>query len=833
MISVTDPRGLVSTTGYYADNKVQDVRDGAGNDTHYVYDLGGRAISVCSPSCMAGDATNPSKIPTTYQYFKDNLLQWSRQPFKGDGSVLYQTTYGYDQAGMKLSQDMATVNSSGGIISDPGAQTFAYYNDDRLHTQTGRAGSGTITDAYDPAGNIKTATDNTGTDGGSTITSTFYLDSKPRTVNNGVKTNQYCYDGAGQTVARTDITDSGGGTAATTTYSYGDAGLATSMYASAASGTTSYHYNVLGQPTQENDPNGQYTLYNYNADNSLGSKVLRNSSNAVINSWTYQYDADGHIVQQLTPSLNSYYWYDDANRLCYYSTSAAQSSCSPATYTYDHDGNRLTAPGLSFTYNADDSMNNVNSGPAFSYTPYQAMASDGSTSFGYDGLGRMNSAGGTNYQSDAFDRQRSVGSTTIHYDGFSQTPAIESTGSTDKVYALDPFGRPKAVQNGSATPEYLTDDGHGNIANVTGNTQAVTCSVQYDPWGNPISGQGTGNPCQSGSTSGDVFYRSARRDPNTGNYQFGYRTYDPTKAGFLSSDVYRAGSPEQNQGLQLDPLTADRYNYVNGDPINLVDPSGHKFCRPNDPTDDCDAYRGQPLSADEVRQKNEAIGRKQRAELSHSKYQGAQFSERTYQITPQPGHGQVRFDYFIMDSNPCALGDKGDKGGWGALCGLGDARAFGDDPNCVHSRVCISVDYNSGQVTVIAAPSCSGPGKKFTCKSALPINNGAFPRGNDVDVDQGRTKDLKDVTRIRSSFNEANFSHPPFSFPGAISDVTYIRPTGKSGVSVYLEGDAYPSLEVFHDRDNGETVLLAQARETVIFALALPGTGRVIDAQDR
>ncbi len=77
------------------------------------------------------------------------------------------------------------------------------------------------------------------------------------------------------------------------------------------------------------------------------------------------------------------------------------------------------------------------------------------------------------------------------------------------------------MQNGSATPEYLTDDGHGNIASVTGNTQAVTCSVQYDPWGNPISGQGTGNPCPSGSTSGDVFYRSARRDASTGNYQFG------------------------------------------------------------------------------------------------------------------------------------------------------------------------------------------------------------------------------------------------------------------------------------------------------------------------
>src|SRR5579864_3659125 len=150
---------------------------------------------------------------------------------------------------------------------------------------------------------------------------------------------------------------------------------------------------------------------------------------------------------------------------------------------------------------------------------------------------------------------------------------------------------PKAVQNGSSAPEYLTDDGHGNIANVTGTGQTITCGVQYDPWGNPVGGQGVGNPCGTGTTSSDIFYRSARRDSNTGDYQFGFRTYDPTRAGFLSSDVYRSGTPEQNQGLMVDPLTIDRYNYVNGDPVNLVDFNGHKVCAQGDPNPDCDSYR--------------------------------------------------------------------------------------------------------------------------------------------------------------------------------------------------------------------------------------------------
>jgi hypothetical protein len=36
--------------------------------------------------------------------------------------------------------------------------------------------------------------------------------------------------------------------------------------------------------------------------------------------------------------------------------------------------------------------------------------------------------------------------------------------------------------------------------------------------------------------------------------------------------------------------------YVNGDPVNLYDPTGHKFCRTNDPSGDCDAFRGSPLT---------------------------------------------------------------------------------------------------------------------------------------------------------------------------------------------------------------------------------------------
>src|SRR5205807_7015856 len=161
---------------------------------------------------------------------------------------------------------------------------------------------------------------------GHTITSTFYLDNKPRTVDNGTKTNKYAYDGSGQTVARADVTDIGGVIASTTTYSFGDAEVATQMKVTVPNvTTTNWSYNQLGQQTREDVLNAQsaliqYTTQQYNPDNSLFQKFLNNAGGSAINSWKYFYDANNQIIQQATPSLTTNYAYDTSNRVCYYAT---------------------------------------------------------------------------------------------------------------------------------------------------------------------------------------------------------------------------------------------------------------------------------------------------------------------------------------------------------------------------------------------------------------------------------------------------------------------------------------------------------------------------------
>jgi RHS repeat-associated protein len=158
-----------------------------------------------------------------------------------------------------------------------------------------------------------------------------------------------------------------------------------------------------------------------------------------------------------------------------------------------------------------------------------------------------------------------------------------------------------AAQAPAAGPaQFLSDDGQGNLTTITTTNAALACSVRYDPWGTPLGAQSPANPCDAGSTINDHFYRGQRLDPVTGSYQLGNRTYQPSKASFLNPDTYRTAPPEKDLSVQADPLTQNRYSYVNGDPVNLVDPDGHKLCRPNDPSDFCDAYRGNPMTPPEV-----------------------------------------------------------------------------------------------------------------------------------------------------------------------------------------------------------------------------------------
>lgn len=107
---------------------------------------------------------------------------------------------------------------------------------------------------------------------------------------------------------------------------------------------------------------------------------------------------------------------------------------------------------------------------------------------------------------------------------------------------------------------YFTNDHLGSAALMTDTTGAQVQSMTYLPFGGTFQSNGT--------KSSAWRYTGQRQDDSTGLYYYNARYYDPTLGRFLTPDTI-VQSP-------YDPQFLNRYTYCRNNPINLVDPTGHR-----------------------------------------------------------------------------------------------------------------------------------------------------------------------------------------------------------------------------------------------------------------
>jgi RHS repeat-associated protein len=393
--------------------------------------------------------------------------------------------------------------------------------------------------------------------------------------------------------------------------------------------------------------NGTTSSNCWNADDTLKTHVVKTGGASSANCpttdagllahWQYSYDADGRVFDQVlsqavgagggpvTVAGTNGYRYDDAGRLSQF---IDENGTRTRTVQWDPNSNR-TDFGVAgefqpqhFDYNADDS---IKQGPGSdagrlnsTYDNAGRLTDDGCMAYTYDGFDRLTQGDseqiatdpsrvnckpeGVRFAYDGLDRQRShtivpasgpVRTTAAHFSGLSSSlTAVDATGTVVPAYryALDADGIAKAVSllTSVAAPEYLADDGTGNVTTITTSAAAVGCEARFDPFGNAQkvgaadtwsrTDLGRQSTCNTGTTANEVFYRGARHDVGSNTYQFGSRVYDPRKSAFLTPDSYRGPASRGDVSVGTDPLTRNSYSYVNGDPVNLTDPDGHISC---------------------------------------------------------------------------------------------------------------------------------------------------------------------------------------------------------------------------------------------------------------
>jgi RHS repeat-associated protein len=366
-------QSIAATTSFVYEptfNQVTRITEPKGNQTNITYDVKGNPLTIT-------DADN--KV-TTFTYDSRGLLLTSKD-------ALNQTT------------------------------TFTYDTQGRLLTTTDPLNR-TTTLTYDNAGNVATSTDAL-----NRITA-FQYDQKNRlkkVIDPLLGETVYTYDGNGNLLTVKDAKNQ------ITTFAYDDRNRLVST-TDPLGKVEAYEYDGNDNLTKRTTPKLDQIVFAYDPVNQLLSKTLPGS---LVTS--YSYSPVGNLLTVNDPDSNLTMTYDQANRLL--TTATTGSSNQPAvtlTYTYDKNGNRLTAVDPS-----------------------------GTNTYAYDGLNRLTSL------------TSPVGATMLAYDALSRRTSLTLPNGTQTSYSYDVVSQVQSILH-KITASNTPINNAGYLYNNVGNRTSLT-----------------------------------------------------------------------------------------------------------------------------------------------------------------------------------------------------------------------------------------------------------------------------------------------------------------------------------------------------------------------
>jgi RHS repeat-associated protein len=197
-----------------------------------------------------------------------------------------------------------------------------------------------------------------------------------------------------------------------------------------------------------------------------------------------------------------------------------------------------TQTAAQLTYNTEGQLSNWQNQPAGTST----------ATFLYDGQGTR----------VAQQSSSGASTTTTVYAGNVEEDATTGGTTTKTAYYYTNGQRFAMSVNG--TVKYLASDGLGSANATLDASGNVVANLLYAPYGSTRYSSGT-MPSDRGFT-GQV------ADSTSGLDYYGARYYDPVAGQFATGDTMLPGSGFDIWGLS-------RYAYVEGNPVNRVDPTGH------------------------------------------------------------------------------------------------------------------------------------------------------------------------------------------------------------------------------------------------------------------
>ena len=538
-ISETDLAGNITQFEYNAAGSITAIIDALNQRTEYQYDQRGNKTSQ----------TDAKGHITTWAYNELSQVishtlpagQTESFTYDANGNQITRTDFDGDTTSSEYNAINELIKNT---YADGNIETFSYYSSGQIQAIT--TAQGAISYVYDQQDRVIT-----------------------ETKHNGDVLN-YTYDLEGNKTQTSINKDS---LTKTWNYEY-DALNRLSIIIDDQLRSYSTEYNAIGLRSKIIQDNGIYVIYHYDEQNRLTSQSTFNSSDLLLNNYTYTLSLTGlreNILEHT--GRTSTYVYDDIYRLQTESISDTINGNHNASYQYDRVGNRtisiingvttaygydnndqlLTAGAINYQYNANGSLIQENDDGTITDYTYnkknelvQLTTGADNYQYQYDPMGIRNQA-------------QINGQTTEYLIDHNQTYAqvlmeISATGQTIYTYGDDLL-----AQENSTGIHYYQYDGLGSTRQLTDNSQAITDSYFYDAFGNTLS--------QTGTTENNYLFTGEQFDPNMGFYYLRARYMNPEIGRFTSMDTF--------SGFAATPVTLNKYIYANASPINTIDPSGN------------------------------------------------------------------------------------------------------------------------------------------------------------------------------------------------------------------------------------------------------------------
>lgn len=333
-------------------------------------------------------------------------------------------------------------------------------------------------------------------------------------------------------------------------------------------GTLSWAYDAAGRRTRTTWADGFFVDYEYRSTGELAT--ITEQGGFVLASFGYDGLGRRSSLTRGNGTVTSY-GYDAASRLSSLTQDLAGSGQDmTVSFAYNPAG-QIASRTLSNDAYAWSGHYNVDR--SYGVNGLNQLTSAGTTPLGYDLRGNLTSSGSTNYaytagnklfQSpagtmvyDPVERLFHIGAenSLLRYEGGQQIVEQDATsGAVRKRYVYGDGPDEVLVQydgSSTGTRRWLHADERGSIVAVSDAGGAALAINTYDEYGIP----GVGN-------QGRFQYTGQAWIPSLGLYHYKARMYSPTLGRFLQTDPIGYGD-----GFNW-------YDYVGGDPVNGIDPSG-------------------------------------------------------------------------------------------------------------------------------------------------------------------------------------------------------------------------------------------------------------------